>query len=61
MSGWPVLSLIVFTPLLGVLLILFVPKENARLIRWIALLAALASLGFSLNLLGYQASGAEFQ
>ncbi len=61
MSGLPVLSLIVFTPLIGVLAILFVPRDNARAIRWIALLASLASLGFSLMLLGYQTGGAEFQ
>jgi NADH-quinone oxidoreductase subunit M len=61
MSGLPVLSLVVFTPLVGVLAILFVPRDNARLIRWIALLASLASLAFSLSLLGYQTSGAEFQ
>ncbi|MDP9468146.1 MAG: NADH-quinone oxidoreductase subunit M, partial [Chloroflexota bacterium] len=61
MSDLPVLSLVVFSPLIGVLVIFFVPRDNARLIRWIALLASLASLGFSLALLGYQSSGAEFQ
>jgi NADH-quinone oxidoreductase subunit M len=61
MSGLPVLSLVVFTPLIGVLAIVFVPRDNARAIRWIALLAALASLAFSLALLGYQTAGAEFQ
>ena len=29
MSGLPVLSLVVFTPLIGVLAILFVPRDNA--------------------------------
>ncbi|HLE88952.1 MAG TPA: NADH-quinone oxidoreductase subunit M [Candidatus Limnocylindria bacterium] len=61
MSGLPVLTLVVFTPLIGVLLLLFVPRDRARIIRWVALLAALASLGFSLMLLGYQPAGAEFQ
>jgi NADH-quinone oxidoreductase subunit M len=61
MSDLPVLSLVVFTPLIGVLLILLVPRDNPRAIRWIALLASLASLAFSLTLLGYQPSGAEFQ
>jgi len=60
-SGLPVLTLVVFTPLIGVLLLLFVPRDRARIIRWVALLAALASLGFSLMLLGYQPAGAEFQ
>jgi len=61
MSGLPILSLVVFVPLLGVLALLFVPGGNHRAIRWIALLTALASFGFSLALLGYQTSGAEFQ
>ncbi len=61
MSGLPVLSLIVFMPLVGVGVLLFVPGDNHRLIRWIALLAALASFGFSLLLMGYRADGAEFQ
>ena len=61
MSGLPVLSLVVFTPLLGVLVLLFVPGSNHRAIRWIALAFALASFGFSLFLLGYDTAGAEFQ
>ena len=61
MSGLPVLSLVVFTPLLGVLALLFVPAANHRLIRWVALIAALGSLAFSLVLLGYDPAGAEFQ
>ncbi|HEV8252900.1 MAG TPA: NADH-quinone oxidoreductase subunit M [Candidatus Limnocylindria bacterium] len=61
MTGWPILSLVVFTPLIGVALILLVPKDNHRLIRGVALMAALASLVFSLRLLGYQPDGAEFQ
>ncbi|HEX6139853.1 MAG TPA: NADH-quinone oxidoreductase subunit M [Candidatus Limnocylindria bacterium] len=61
MSGLPVLSLVVFTPLLGVLVLLFVPGSNHRAIRWIALLFALASFGFSLLLVGYDTGGAEFQ
>ena len=61
MTGWPILSLVVFSPLIGVLLILFVPSGNHRLIRGIALVAALASLVFSLRLLGYQPDGAELQ
>jgi len=33
----PILSLIVLTPLLGVLALLFVPKTNGRLIQWIGI------------------------
>ena len=61
MTGLPILSLIVFSPLLGAVVLAFVPADNRRLVRWIALIAALASFGFSLALLGYQTSGAEFQ
>ena len=61
MDGLPILSLIVFTPVLGVIALLFVPSGSHRLIRWVALAAALASFAFSLALLGYQPDGAEFQ
>ena len=60
-NGLPVISLIVFTPLLGVLLLLLVPGTNHRAIRWIALLAALGSFAISLLLLGYEIGGSEFQ
>jgi NADH-quinone oxidoreductase subunit M len=56
-----VLSLVVFTPLIGVLLLLFVPGSAHRAIRWIALAAALGSLASSLVLLGYDPAGSEFQ
>jgi NADH-quinone oxidoreductase subunit M len=61
MSDLPILSLVVFTPVIGVLALLFIPGHNHRAIRWIALLASLASFGFSLLLLGYDPAGAEFQ
>ncbi|MGI8829435.1 MAG: complex I subunit 4 family protein [Candidatus Limnocylindria bacterium] len=61
MTGLPILTLVVFTPLFGVLALLLVPGHNHRAIRWVALVAALASLGFSLALLGYDPGGAEFQ
>ena len=59
--GDEVLSLVVFTPLIGVLLLLFVPGSAHRAIRWIALAAALGSLVSSLALLGYDPAGSEFQ
>ena len=55
------LSLVVFTPLIGVLLLLLVPGSAHRAIRWIALAAALGSLASSLALLGYDPAGSEFQ
>jgi NADH-quinone oxidoreductase subunit M len=57
----PLLSLVVFTPVIGVLVLLLVPGDNHRAIRWIALLASLATLALSLLLLTYQTGGAEFQ
>ncbi|HEX2844061.1 MAG TPA: NADH-quinone oxidoreductase subunit M [Candidatus Limnocylindria bacterium] len=61
MTDLPILTLVVFTPLLGVVALLLIPGGNHRLIRWVALIAALASFAFSLVLLGYDPAGAEFQ
>ena len=61
MDGFPLLTGIVFVPALGALLLLFVPGSALRAIKWIALLAALISLGLSLVLLGFDPGGAEFQ
>jgi NADH-quinone oxidoreductase subunit M len=36
-DGFPILSLIAFTPLIGVLILLFVPKEKGNLIKWIGI------------------------
>jgi NADH-quinone oxidoreductase subunit M len=45
-----ILSIILFTPLLGALVLLFVPKENKDAIRWIANFFALAGFLISLPL-----------
>ena len=45
-----ILSIILFTPLVGAMLLLFVPKENKDAIRWIANIFALAGLVVSLPL-----------
>src|SRR6476661_4543900 len=45
-----ILSIILFTPLVGALLLLMVPKENKDAIRWIANIFALAGLLISLPL-----------
>src|SRR6266853_1424915 len=45
-----ILSIILFTPLVGAFILLFVPKENKDAIRWIANLFALAGLVVSLPL-----------
>src|SRR4029077_16139215 len=44
------LSIILFTPLLGALVLLFVPKENKAAIRWIANIFALGGFLISLPL-----------
>ncbi len=46
-----ILSIILFTPLVGALVLLFVPKENKNAIRWIANLFALAGLIVSIPLI----------
>jgi NADH-quinone oxidoreductase subunit M len=45
-----ILSIILFTPLVGALILLFVPKENKDAIRWIANLFALGGFLISLPL-----------
>ena len=45
-----ILSIILFTPLVGALLLLFVPKEQKDAIRWIANIFALAGFLVSLPL-----------
>jgi len=61
MDGFPLLSAIVFTPVIGALILLFVPGTNHRAIRWIALGAVLVSFALSLALFGYDPAGSEFQ
>ena len=45
-----ILSIILFTPLAGAILLLFVPRENKNAVRWIANIFALAGLLVSLPL-----------
>jgi NADH-quinone oxidoreductase subunit M len=44
MEKMPLLTIVTFAPLLGVLAIAFIPKAKAELIRWVALIATLPSL-----------------
>jgi len=56
------LSLILFTPTAIALLLLFLPSEEKKLLRWVAFLGSLIPLGLSLVLwFGYQAGSAGFQ
>ena len=45
-----ILSIILLTPLIGALVLLFVPKENKDAIRWIANVFALGGFLISLRL-----------
>src|SRR5512135_545999 len=48
--GIPILSLLIFFPILGAVVLLFINKENPRAIRWIALIFAFVEFIFSLPL-----------
>jgi NADH-quinone oxidoreductase subunit M len=61
-EGIPVLSLVVFLPLLGALVIAFIPRQRVDLVRWTALITALATWAVSLLLLvGFEAGAQGFQ
>jgi NADH-quinone oxidoreductase subunit M len=62
LTGIPVLSLVTFLPLVGVLVIALLPRDNLSAIRRTALLTALATWIVSLAMLaGFQADFAGFQ
>jgi NADH-quinone oxidoreductase subunit M len=46
------LTLVTFFPLLGILVLLFLPGENKNLLRWVALVTSLVTFGISLWVLG---------
>ena len=48
--GIPILSLLIFFPILGAVVLLFINKENGRAIRWVALIFAFVEFIFSLPL-----------
>ena len=53
-----ILSIILFTPLLGAFLLMFVPKENKDAIRWIANIFGVAGFLISLRFLYFYFFGA---
>ncbi len=56
------LTLILFTPTAAAVLLLLVPPQQVRAIRWLSLLASLVPLGLSLGLwVGYDAAQPGFQ
>jgi NADH-quinone oxidoreductase subunit M len=61
-ANFPLLSLILFLPLLGAALLLCVPKENGNAIRWIANLFSFVGFLVSLPLwFWYNSQDAQFQ
>jgi NADH-quinone oxidoreductase subunit M len=48
--GIPILSLLIFFPILGAIVLLFINKENGRALRWVTLVFALVEFIFSLPL-----------
>ncbi len=50
LSGLPILSAIIFAPLLGALVIAFLPRQEVQLIRWAALIVSLIAWVLSLVL-----------
>jgi len=65
MSSWPILSLVTFLPLVGVLFILFIrgePDVVARNARYVALWTSLITFVVSLSLwIGFERGTADFQ
>ena len=60
-ANFPLLSLILFLPLVGAAILVFVPKENGNLIRWIANLVAMLGFVISIPLwFLYNSSSADY-
>ncbi len=56
------LTLVTFFPLVGVLVLLFLPSENKNSLRWTALITSLATFGISLWVLSmFNASNPDLQ
>jgi NADH-quinone oxidoreductase subunit M len=50
-SSFPILTLVTFTPLVGAILVLLLPKDRTREVRWFALAVALLTFVLSLVML----------
>jgi len=62
LSQSDILSWIVFLPLLGALLLAFLPSEGKKLLHWAALLSSMVTFVVSLSLLaGFETGRAEMQ
>lgn len=47
MEGFPLLSLILFSPAVAAVALMLIPRQQVKVIRWVALLASLVPLGLS--------------
>ncbi|HEY7437163.1 MAG TPA: proton-conducting transporter membrane subunit, partial [Methylomirabilota bacterium] len=62
MSSFPVLSIITWSPFVGALLIMFLARRNAALVRWLAVLSTSVSLVVSIAVyVAYDREAAGFQ
>ncbi len=62
MISWPILSSIIFTPMVGVLLLLLIGKNQKNIIRTVALLTALANFVLSIILvMNFDGSTSDYQ
>lgn len=52
METFPLLSAIIFLPFIGILLLLFVDRQNDRLMRWVTLATTTLIFGLSLSICG---------
>lgn len=60
LDNWPLLTLITFSPLLGVLVLAFLPKQNGRILKTVGILATVLPLVLSLVLFsGYDREAAD--
>lgn len=50
MPNFPILTLLTFTPLLGIPVIALIPKAKETLVKWVALIATLPALGLAVKL-----------
>ena len=50
LMGFPILSLIIFSPLVGVVLLLFVDRQSATMAKWVTLVTSGATFIISLPL-----------
>jgi NADH-quinone oxidoreductase subunit M len=60
MMGFPILSLITFLPILGMIIILFLPREQSKTVKWLSLVITFAQVVLACVLLAnynYNAAG----